>query len=32
MENVTLVVLEEGTELNVEGPMSCCTVTMVDIV
>ena len=32
MENVTLVVLEEGTELNVEGPMTCCAMAYADIV
>ena len=32
MENVTLVVLEEGTELIAEGPMTCCTISYADIV
>jgi hypothetical protein len=31
MENVTLVVLEEGVELTVEGPMGCCALSMTDL-
>jgi len=31
METETLVVLEEGTEVNLEGPLACCTLTLADI-
>jgi len=31
MEIVTLEVLEEGTEMAVEGPLSCCYASLVDI-
>jgi len=31
METETLVVLEEGAETPVEGPMACCTLTLIDI-
>jgi hypothetical protein len=29
LENGTLVVLEEGTEMNMESAMGCCVVTFV---
>ncbi len=32
MENVTLVVLEEGTELTLDGPMSCCIMSIADMI
>ena len=31
MENVALEVLEEGTEMSIEGPMACCMLTLVDL-
>ena len=31
MENVTLVVLEEGNDLTVDGPMSCCLLSIADV-
>lgn len=32
MENVTLVVLEEGTELSIDGPMACCALNITDLI
>jgi hypothetical protein len=32
MENETLVVLEEGTETTLEGPLACCLATMMDLI
>ena len=31
MENVALEVLEEGTEMSLEGPMACCMASLVDL-
>lgn len=31
MENETLVVLEEGNETTLEGPLECCLSTMMDL-
>lgn len=31
MEPETLEVLEEGIEMTVEGPLACCTVSIMDI-
>lgn len=31
MEKETLEVLEEGTELTIEGPLACCYTTLMDI-
>ena len=32
MENVTLIVLEEGNELTIEGPSICCAISVADII
>jgi len=32
MENVALEVLEEGIEMSVEGPMTCCISAMLDLI
>ena len=31
MENVVLEVLEEGTEMSIEGPLACCMASMLDL-
>jgi len=32
MENVVLEVLEEGTEMSLEGPLACCMGAMLDLI
>lgn len=32
MKNVVLEVLEEGTEMSLEGPMACCMAAMLDLI
>ena len=32
MENETLEVLEEGTEMSVEGPLACCLASIMDLI
>lgn len=32
MENVALEVLEEGTEMSLEGPLSCCVMALIDLI
>lgn len=32
MENVTLIVLEEGNETTMEAPSACCAVALLDVV
>ena len=32
MENVALEVLEEGIEVSLEGPMTCCMGSLLDLI
>lgn len=32
MEDVILEVLEEGTEMSLEGPLACCVAALIDLI